>query len=197
MTRPIIRTRRRRRGRRAPGVLSVSGKAGVRYHERMTRQPTRRTTAADRRPTQPFAIESKLFHGLADPTRLGILLALREGPRSAGELSAALDLSPSNASNHLLCLLECGLLAVESNGRSNVYRVADPAVDRLLDAGATLLEAVAPAIEACLNYGPPSRRAMRRSMARTSREVPRTDQAPRVDPARTGQRRGAIPAATD
>lgn len=117
-----------------------------------------------------LAVETKLFRGLADPTRLAILLELRDASRSAGQLAGTLGLSPSNASNHLRCLLECGLVTVASDGRLNVYRLADPAVGRLLDASAELLGSVAPAIEACLNYGPPSRRALR--PVRTSAPVP-------------------------
>jgi len=111
--------------------------------------------------TDPLAVETKLFRGLADPARLRILLALRAGPMAPGEIAAQLVLTPSNASNHLLCLLECGLVSVESRGRHNVYGLADPAVDRLLDAGAMLLDVIGPAIEECINYGPPSRRALR------------------------------------
>lgn len=113
------------------------------------------------RSSESRAVETKLFRGLADPSRLGILLTLRAAPQTAGELATDLGLTRSNASNHLLCLLECGLVKVESDGRRNVYRLADPAVERLLDASAELLAEVAPAIEACLNYGPPSRRALR------------------------------------
>jgi ArsR family transcriptional regulator, cadmium/lead-responsive transcriptional repressor len=123
----------------------------------------------------PFAVETKLFRGLADPARLGILLELRTAQQSAGQLATRLGLRPSNASNHLLCLLECGLVQVESIGRHNVYRLADPAVERLLDASAALLTEVTPAIEACLNYGPPSRRALRplrRSASGRSDEAP-------------------------
>lgn len=124
-------------------------------------EPIRLLDRPSERSAEPFAVETKLFRGLADPARLGILLELRGAPQSAGQLASRLGLSPSNASNHLLCLLECGLVQVESIGRHNVYRLADPAVERLLDASARLLTEVAPAIEACLNYGPPSRRALR------------------------------------
>lgn len=124
-------------------------------------EPVRLLDHVSARSAEPLAVAAKLFRGLADPARLGILLELRTAPQSAGQLAARLGLSPSNASNHLLCLLECGLVRVESDGRHNVYRLADPAVERLLDASAELLAEVAPAIEACLNYGPPSRRALR------------------------------------
>ena len=116
---------------------------------------------SERAPDPDRTIEAKLFRGLADPARLGILLEIRRSPRTAGELATALDISPSNASNHLRCLLECGLVKVESSGRYNLYRLADPSVRRLLDASRMLLSVVAPEIEACLNYGPPDRRALR------------------------------------
>lgn len=105
---------------------------------------------------------AKFFRGLADPARLGLLLALRDAPRSAGELARSCDLSPSNASNHLQCLLECGLVEVEARGRQNLYRLVDAQVIALLDTSERILRTSAgPLIEACRTYGPPSRRALR------------------------------------
>lgn len=112
-------------------------------------------------PRAPLEIETKLHRGLADPSRLAILHELRRGPLTAGQLASLCGLTPPRASNHLRCLLECGLVAIEPRGRYNVYRIADPAVGRLLDASARVLAEVAPLIEACLNYGPPNRRALR------------------------------------
>lgn len=143
-------------------VLEGLRHAPARYDVQMARQSQQSPDDDDRR-AERLAVETKLFRGLADSARLRILLALRTTPMSPGELSAALRLTPSNTSNHLLCLLECGLVSVESRGRYNVYRLADPAVDRLLHAGTELLDVVGSEIEACLNYGPPSRRALRRS----------------------------------
>ncbi|MFZ5854426.1 MAG: ArsR/SmtB family transcription factor [Chloroflexota bacterium] len=109
----------------------------------------------------PLEIESKLHRGLADPSRLGILRQLRHGPLTAGQIASLVGLTPPRASNHLGCLLECGLVAIEARGRYNVYRLASPAVGRLLDASTRVLADVAPLIEACLNYGPPNRRGLR------------------------------------
>ena len=106
-------------------------------------------------------IESKLHRGLADPSRLAILRELRRGPLTAGHLASLVGLTPPGASNHLRCLLECGLVAVEPRGRYNVYQLASPAVGRLLDASTRVLADVAPLIVACLNYGPPKRRGLR------------------------------------
>ena len=112
-------------------------------------------------PHPSLEIETKLHRGLADPSRLAILRQLRRGPLTAGQLASLVGLTPPRASNHLRCLLECGLVAIEPRGRYNVYRLADPAVGRLLDASSRLLAEVAPLIEACLNYGPPNRRGLR------------------------------------
>ena len=106
-------------------------------------------------------IEAKLHRGLADSSRLAILHQLRPGPLTAGQIAGLVGLTPPSASNHLRCLLECGLVAVEPRGRFNVYRLADPAVGRLLDASTRVLADVAELVEACLNYGPPSRRSLR------------------------------------
>lgn len=124
-------------------------------------RPARRAGPAKAGGVARVRIASKLYRGLADQARLGLLVALRDGPRPAGELADRTGLSPSRASNHLLCLLECGLVQVEPDGRRNVYRLADPAVGRLLDASDDLLGRVGPLIEACLNYGPPTRRSLR------------------------------------
>lgn len=165
------RWRRERSPYRSPDGSTPAGRRGRvgwrdRYYEGVAVRSLRSAVPDGASRAKPMAVETKLFRGLADPARLRILLAVRTGSRSAGELAALLDLSPSNTSNHLLCLLECGLLKVASSGRSNLYSLADPAVDRLLDAGSALIDVVGPAVEECLNYGPPSRRALRPSRPR-------------------------------
>lgn len=116
---------------------------------------------APRPQVTPLEIETKLHRGLADPSRLAILRELRHGALTAGQVARLCGLPPPKASNHLLCLLECGLVTVEARGRYNVYALAHPSVARLLDASATVLTEVAHFIESCNNYGPPSRRALR------------------------------------
>ena len=151
------------------------------------------------RSAEPLAVETKLFRGLADASRLRILLELRAGPRAAGDLASGLGLTPSATSNHLLCLLECGLLSVESSGRRNLYRLADPAVEGLLDASRVLLGEIAPTIEACLNYGPPSRRALRPRTTLSAAPPSAEPATPSTPVRRASPRRrpaGAVPART-
>ncbi len=124
-----------------------------------TEAPARSQPRTRELPTRD--VEAKLFRGLADPARLHLLTLMRDGPRSSGELARAASLSPSNASNHLRCLLECGLVRVASEGRHHVYRLSDERVRSLLEASSDLLAEVGPLIEDCLSYGPPDRRSRR------------------------------------
>src|SRR5712691_10513995 len=56
-------------------------------------------------------LAAKLFRGLADPTRLGVLLALQGRERRVVDLVAELGTSQANVSGHLACLRDCGLVA--------------------------------------------------------------------------------------
>lgn len=122
-----------------------------------------RTPLDHSRGRRSLELEAKLFSGLADPKRLELLKLLQSGPRTAGELAREAALTPSGASNHLRCLLECGLVSVESDGRFNRYRLAEVGVGGLLLESELVLAKVLYEIEACRNYGPPSRRALRRN----------------------------------
>jgi DNA-binding transcriptional ArsR family regulator len=94
-------------------------------------------------------LRARLFHGLAEPSRQAILEALRDGPRNVGEIAAATGLSQSNASNHLACLLGCGLVAREQQGKFAVYALADREVGELLDLADALLAGAARGVATC------------------------------------------------
>ncbi|HEV2146867.1 MAG TPA: metalloregulator ArsR/SmtB family transcription factor [Longimicrobiaceae bacterium] len=98
---------------------------------------------------QDAALRAKLFRGLSDPSRLAILEAVRPGPRSVGEIVDATGLGQSNVSNHLACLLGCGLVAREQRGRHAFYRLADERVDALLALADALLADVASGVGEC------------------------------------------------
>ena len=101
---------------------------------------------------------STLFTGLADPARLSCLLAVREQPRTVNEVVAATGLSQPNASKHLACLRECGLLAAERSGRHVSYRIAHPGVEGLLQVAERLLADIGETVAACPTYGRRSER---------------------------------------
>jgi ArsR family transcriptional regulator, cadmium/lead-responsive transcriptional repressor len=96
----------------------------------------------------PLWVRARFFAGLADPARLALLEALRDGERTAGEAAAVAGLSPSNASKHLACLRECGLVESHQDWRHVHYRLAD-GVHALLAANDAFLERVADRIAAC------------------------------------------------
>jgi DNA-binding transcriptional ArsR family regulator len=63
---------------------------------------------------------------LADPTRRGVVDLLHRGPRRAGELAEALEMSPAAMSRHLKVLRTTGLVEEEHQGedaRVRVYRL--------------------------------------------------------------------------
>ena len=71
---------------------------------------------------------------LADPTRRGVVEALRGGPRRAGELARRADVSAPAMSRHLRVLRRSGLVAEESpeaDARVRLYRL-EPAPFREL-----------------------------------------------------------------
>lgn len=100
---------------------------------------------------QALALKAKFFRGCSDPSRLSILEGLREGPRSVGELVDATGLSQSGTSNHLACLLDCGLVEREQQGRRAIYRLGD-GVDQLLAQVDELLGCSARGVDACSRY---------------------------------------------
>lgn len=105
--------------------------------------------------TTPLATRAKLFRGFSDASRLSILEALRSGPRNVGEVVEATGLSQSNVSNHLACLLDCGLVAREQRGRFVFYSLSDTRVAELLRTADDLLTEVALGVEACRRYDAP------------------------------------------
>lgn len=102
--------------------------------------------------TDAFSLQAKLFRGLSDASRLAILQVLRDGPVSVGRIVEATELSQSNASNHLRCLSDCGLVTAEQRGRFVHYRLSDPRIEALLGLADDLLAEIGRRIFACTNY---------------------------------------------
>ena len=103
-------------------------------------------------PLRQTDLKAKLFRGFADPSRLRVLEALRQGPHTVSALVDATGLNQSNVSNHLSCLHDCGLVAREQQGRFVSYSLSDPRVEELMILAETLLADVARGIYACTRY---------------------------------------------
>jgi ArsR family transcriptional regulator, cadmium/lead-responsive transcriptional repressor len=85
-------------------------------------------------------VAARLFHGLGDPTRLSILLALLDGERRVTDLAETVGSSQPNVSNHLACLRECGLVVARPAERRQVfYSIAHPELRDVLLAAERLL----------------------------------------------------------
>jgi DNA-binding transcriptional ArsR family regulator len=97
----------------------------------------------------PADLLARVFHGLADPTRLRIVQLLLAGEKNVGELVAALGAPQGRVSSHLMCLRWCGFVATRRAGKFVYYRVADPRVADLVWLAQTLLVDNAQAIASC------------------------------------------------
>ena len=100
-------------------------------------------------------LQAKLFRGFGDPSRLGILDALRDGPLTVGEIVETTGLSQPNVSNHLGCLRDCGLVVSEQEGRYVTYHLSDDRVGELLALAESLLADVARGVYECTRYNIP------------------------------------------
>jgi ArsR family transcriptional regulator len=79
--------------------------------------------------------KAALFRVLGHPVRIRILELLRDGERSVGQLQAGLELDSGSTSQHLAALRRVGVVESRRDGTSVFYRVEDPRVAQLLDAG--------------------------------------------------------------
>lgn|SRR5574341_223268 len=101
---------------------------------------------------QAIDLQAKLFRGFGDPSRLSILEALRDGAHTVTEIVEMTGLSQSNASNHLACLRDCGLVATTQQGRFVFYQLSDKRVSQLLRLADELLSDVAKGVYTCTRY---------------------------------------------
>jgi len=79
------------------------------------------------------ALDATLF-ALADRNRRAVIDLLKEQPRRAGEIAAALSLTPPALSRHLRVLRRSGLIheqGVEEDARVRVYRLRKEPFDQL------------------------------------------------------------------
>jgi ArsR family transcriptional regulator, lead/cadmium/zinc/bismuth-responsive transcriptional repressor len=83
----------------------------------------------------PYVTEwADRFAVLGDPSRLSLLLLLRErGPISVNDLAEASGLRPTTTSHALRLMRIARLVATERDGRLALYRLVDPVITELLE----------------------------------------------------------------
>lgn len=101
---------------------------------------------------QAIGLQAKLFRGFSDSSRLVILRALLDGPRTVGEIVERTGLSQPNTSNHLACLRDCGLVTTEQEGRFVSYALSDKRIAHLLRLADEILADVAKGVYECVHY---------------------------------------------
>jgi DNA-binding transcriptional ArsR family regulator len=69
-------------------------------------------------------VTEDVFGALANPVRRQLLVALRDGPRPAGELAGLFALSRPAVSEHLAVLRHADLVREEPRGRHRYYHLA-------------------------------------------------------------------------
>jgi DNA-binding transcriptional ArsR family regulator len=90
---------------------------------------------AARRPLTPelLTLVAGRFKALAEPARLHILNALRNGDASVTEIIDRTGLGQANVSKHLQMLHALGFVSRRRDGLHTVYELSDPEVFRLCD----------------------------------------------------------------
>lgn len=96
---------------------------------------------------------SLVFRGLAEPTRLAIMLELAEGERRVTDLVEKIGMSQANVSGHLACLRDCGLVEGEPRGRQVFYRIGSAEVVGVIRAAEKVLRRHGHDIDSCPTYG--------------------------------------------
>ena len=103
-------------------------------------------------PDKRLQLESKLFKGFADQSRLSILKTLLEGEKTVSEIVKETKLSQPNTSTHLACLLECDLVLKEKKGREVFYRISTKEIIKVIEGAQNILNKHGKEIYNCINY---------------------------------------------
>ena len=77
----------------------------------------------------PAASLDRVFHALADPSRLGMVERLSRGPASVKELAEPLAMALPSVLKHLRVLEQGRLVRSQKTGRVRVYQLEPRALD--------------------------------------------------------------------
>ncbi|MDI6908599.1 metalloregulator ArsR/SmtB family transcription factor [Nocardioides sp.] len=78
-------------------------------------------------------LHARVCKAIADPKRLLIINELRDRELSVGDLSEALGISQSNASQHLAVLRDRGLVTTRRDGTTVYYRLRSTKIVQAVD----------------------------------------------------------------
>lgn len=93
---------------------------------------------------------ARVFRTLGDRTRLRLLEELLDrGQATQSTLVEALGIPQPRASEHLGCLVWCGFVEAEREGRTVTYRICEPRTRQFLFLARQFLDANAQAVGRC------------------------------------------------
>src|SRR5260221_5253134 len=95
-----------------------------------------------------FGFYREFFRALANQTRFSIVQLLRKRPYYVNEMVERLGIEQSRISHNLACLLNCGFVEWQWNGKNKVYRL-NPDLQPVLVGIEKHLTQYAPALESC------------------------------------------------
>lgn len=90
----------------------------------------------------------EFFRALSNETRFAIVQLLRSGPHHVGQIVEQLGFEQSRISHNLACLLNCGFVLWEWQGKNKVYRLNQDLLPILAGIEKHLAR-YAPALESC------------------------------------------------
>ncbi len=94
--------------------------------------------ALENTPSQEVRNElAQMFRALGDPTRMGILLALREGEMCVRDLAIFLGISESAVSHQLRLLRNLYMVQPRREGQVILYSLRDQHVEQIVNLGLT------------------------------------------------------------
>ena len=80
-----------------------------------------------------YQLHASVCKGLADPKRLLILYALRNGELSVSDICGEVGFAQANVSQHLAVLRDKGLVRTRKEGQFVYYSVSSPKIIEALD----------------------------------------------------------------
>jgi DNA-binding transcriptional ArsR family regulator len=91
-----------------------------------TKLVTVRNTGAD------YTSHKLLLRAIANETRFAIISLLKQKPFSVGEICEKLGFEQSRVSHNLKCLVDCGFVNSEQDGRNKIYALDDKTIRPML-----------------------------------------------------------------
>ena len=95
-----------------------------------------------------YRLYREFFRALSSSTRFAIVQLLRQRPHYVGEIVEELRFEQSRVSHNLGCLLTCGFVQWQWQGKNKVYRL-HPDLLPVLNAIDKHIAKYAPALESC------------------------------------------------